>query len=222
MERDTGQPKYNRSRIEIIADILRLLRLGNTGKTQITYYAHLNQEQASDYLKSLLEADLLEGAEEEMGLPSYRITKKGLMALSAIENIKEMLPPEGTTDILRRSTIVEINVGHVLVTKGVANLARDNEEFASFVQKSLDRYRKGDLGDMSDKVIRLSTHSLRKGLRLFSSYESKDFPEIWITTEPDKSYSTITFPDENASIEPLEHYWSEEVVESPEAKESLE
>jgi predicted transcriptional regulator len=59
------QPKHNRSRIEIIADILKLLRLGNTGKTQITYYAHLNQEQASNYLNSLLGADLLEGAEEE-------------------------------------------------------------------------------------------------------------------------------------------------------------
>jgi predicted transcriptional regulator len=222
VERDARQPKHNRSRIEIIADILRLLRLGNTGKTQITYYAHLNREQVSNYLKSLLEADLLEGAEEEMGLPSYRITKRGLMALSIIENIKEMLPPEGTTDILRRSKIVEINVGHVLVTKGVANLARKNKEFASFVQKSLDRYRKGDWGDMSDEVRRLNTRSLEKSLRLFSSYESKDFPEIWITTEPDKSYSTIMFPDEDVSIEPLEHYWSEEVVESTDAKEAFE
>jgi len=222
VDMDTWQPKLNRSRIEIIADILRLLRLGNTGKTQITYYAHLNQEQASNYLNNLLEADLLEGAEEEMGLPSYRITKKGLIALSVIENIKEMLPPEGTTDILHRSKIVEINVGHVLVTKGVANLARENKEFASFVQKSLDRYRKGDWGDMSDEVRRLNTRNLEQSLRLFSSYESKAFPEIWITTEPDKSYSTIMFPDEDASTEPLQHYWLEEGVEPLEAKEASE
>jgi len=188
--------------------------LGNTGKTQISYYANLGWDQGAKYIESLLEADLLEGAEEEMGLPCYRITKKGLTALSLIENIKEMLPPEGTTDILRRSKVVEINVGHILVTKGIANLARENQEFLMFVQKNLDRYRKGDWGDMSDEVGRLNSQALERNMRLFSSYESEGLPEIWITTEPDRSCSTIMFPDEDVSIEPLEHYWLEEGVES--------
>ena len=179
-------------------------------------------DQGEKYIESLLEADLLEGAEEEMGLPCYRITKKGLNALSLIENIKEMLPPEGTTDILHRSKVVEINVGHILVTKGIANLARENPEFATFVKKSLERYRKADWGDMSDEVERLNNRSLERNMRLFSSYESESFPEIWITTEPDRSYSTIMFPDEDVSIEPLEHYWLAEGVESQEAKEVFE
>jgi len=59
-------------------------------------------------------------------------------------------------------------------------------------------------------------------MRLFSSYESKHIPEIWITTEPDRSYSTIMFSDEDVSIEPLEHYWLAEGVESQEAKEVFE
>jgi len=221
---DTGnwRSRHPRSRIEITADILRLLRLANTGKAQITYYANLNWDQGSKYIDNLLEENLLERAEEEMGLPCYRITKKGLTVLNLIENLKEMLPPEGTLDILHRSKVVEINVGHVLVTKGVADLARENPEFATFVKKSLERYRKADWGEMSYEVERLNNQSIERNMRLFSSYESKDFPEIWITTVPDRSYSTIMFPDEDISIEPLEHYWLAEGVESQEAKEVFE
>ena len=69
MDRDDWQSKHPRSRMEIIADILRLLRLGDTGKPQITHYANLSWDQGKKYIDNLLEAELLEGAEEEMGLP---------------------------------------------------------------------------------------------------------------------------------------------------------
>lgn len=153
-----------------------------------------------------------------MGLPSYRITEKGLAALSVIENIREMLPPEGALDILHRSRIVDINIGRVLITGGVADLAGDNQEFALFVRKSLDRYRRGDWGNMSAEGIFLNNRFLEKNMRLFSSYGSDRFPEIWITTEPDRSFSTIMFPDEEVSIEPLQPYESGESVESRKAR----
>ena len=137
-DRDMWQQKHNRSNIEILADILKLLRLGNTGKIQITHFASLNSEQASSYISNLIQAGLLEGAEEEMGLPSYRITKKGLAALSVIENIKELLPPEGAVDILHKSRILEINTGQILVTRRIAELCRDDKGFAVFLEKSLD------------------------------------------------------------------------------------
>ena len=217
-DRDKWQPRQNRSNIEILADILRLLRLGNTGKIQITHFAHLDGDQASNYINSLVESELLVGAEEEMGLPSYRITEKGLAALNVIENIKEMLPPEGALDILHRSKIVDINIGQVLMTRGVADLAGDNQEFALFVRKSLDRYRRGDWGNMSDEGKFLNNRFLEKNMRLFSSYGSEKFPEIWITTEPDRSFSTIMFPDEEVSVEPLQPYESVEDVESRKVK----
>jgi len=218
MDRDKWPTKHNRSGIEILADILRLLRLGNTGRIQIAHYAHLNRKQAMSYINDLLGADLLEGAEEEMRLPSYRITRKGLATLRLIENLKEMLPPEGATDILHRSKIMEINVGQVLVTKRVAELARENPEFALFIKESLGRYRKGDWGDMSDEARQLNNRFVENSLRLFSSYGSERFPEIWITTEPDRSCSTIMFPDEDVSIEPLENYLSGESMESLKTK----
>jgi predicted transcriptional regulator len=215
-EGDIWRRKYRRSGIEILADILKLLRLGNTGKIQITHLIHLNSEQASNYINGLLEAGLLEGAEEEMGLPSFRITKKGLAALSLMENIREMLPPQGSMDILHGSKIVEINIGRILVTRKVAELSGENREFALFVQQSLDRYRIGDWGNIDNEANRLNSSFLERNLRLFSSYGSDRFPEIWITTEPDRSYSTIMFPDEDTSMEPLQDYWSREDVESTE------
>ncbi len=214
MDRDKWQPKHNRSRIDIIADILRLLRLGNTGKTQITYYTSLRQDQASRYVNSLLESGLLEGAKEEMGLPSYRITRKGLAILSLIENLKEMLPADGTTEILHKSRVLEVNVGRVLVSRGVAALARENRKFADFVKESLGRHRKGDWGEMYDELRQLNNQNSGINTRLFSSYESANFPEIWITTEPDRSLSTIMFPDEDVSMEPREDYSLMEGVES--------
>jgi predicted transcriptional regulator len=222
MDRDKWQPKHHRSSIEITADILRLLRLGNTGRTQITYYASLRHDQASKYINSLMESGLLEGAAEDMGLPSYRITRKGLTILSLIENLKEMLPRDGSTDILHTSKIVEINVGRILVSKGVADLARENREFAGFVKKSLDRYRKGDWGEMGDEERQLNNQNLEINMRLFSSYESEGFPEIWITTEPDRSCSTILFPEEDISMEPREDYWLAEGAESREVKGTFE
>ena len=201
-----AEPKHNRSRIEIIADILRLLRLGNNSRTQITAYTYLRQDQATRYINHLVEAGMLEGAEEEMGLPAYRITPKGLAILSLIENLKEMLPADGTTEILHQSRVLEINVGHVLVSKGVAEMARKNRTFAAFVRESLGRHRKGDWGEMGDEVRQLNNQNLGVNTRLFSSYESADFPEIWITTEPDRSFSTIMFPEEDVSMEPREHY----------------
>jgi predicted transcriptional regulator len=217
-EGDIWRRKYRRSGIEILADILKLFRFGNTGKIQITHLTHLNNEQASNYISGLIEAGLLEGAEEEMGLPSYRITRKGLAALSLIENIREMLPTQGSMDILRGSRIVEINIGRILVTRRVAELSGENREFALFVQQSLDRYRRGDWGNIDNDANRLNNRYLERNLRLFSSYGSDKFPEIWITTEPDRSYSTVMFPDEDTSMEPLQDYWSREDIESPETK----
>jgi predicted transcriptional regulator len=207
-DRGKWQPKYTRSPIEILADILRLLRLGNTGKIQIAHYARLNQKQTSNYIAGLLEAGLLEGAEQEMGLPSYRITKKGLAALSLIENIKEMLPQEGTKDFLHRSKIVELNVGQIFVTKRVAELATEDKEFAFFIEESLNRYRKGDWGNMSDEGKQLNKRFLESGLRMFSKYESTRFPEIWIIAEPERSCSTIMFSDDDVSTKQLEPYQS--------------
>ena len=216
MDKNNWQSKPHRSRIEITADILKLLRLGNTGKTEISSYAHLSWDQGIKYTESLIEIGLIETAEAEMGLPCYRITKKGLGVLSLVENLKEMLPPDGGVDILHRSKITEINVGQILVSQGVAYLAKKDHDFATHVQTTLVRYCRGDWGDVSEDVSGLKKISLERNMRLMSAYESDNFPEIWITTEPDRAYTTIMFPEEDVSLEPFEKYWAR--VDMSEAK----
>jgi predicted transcriptional regulator len=205
--KDTMQmPKGRRTNIEIAADILRLLRLGQTDRIEIASIVQISREQAARYLQKLKEAGALEEAEQEIGLPSYRITPKGLSIIGSIEQMREILPSSSTLDILKRSKIQQTNVGQVLVTGSVADLAGGKKEFASFVRKSLERYRRGDWGDMSAADQQLNQTGLARNLRLFASYESPGLPEIWITTEPDRSSSTIMFPEEDISLTPLEHY----------------
>jgi predicted transcriptional regulator len=212
------QSKDRRSNIEIVADILRLLRLGYASKIEITSVSHINAEQAYKYLEQLIGVGALENAEDKMGLASYRITKKGLALLSKIESLREMLPETGVVDMLHQSRIVEMNIGHILVTGGIAELARDNKRFASFVQTSLDRYRRGDWGEMTEGDKQLNDISEETGRLVLASYEADILPEIWIMTSPDRTYSTVMLPDEYSSAVPLEPYWLEERVKTPETK----
>ena len=136
------QSKDRRSSVEIVADILRLLRLGYASKIEIIHMSHINGEQAYKYLEQLMAAGALENSEDKMGLPSYQITRKGLSLLSKIESLREMLPGTGAFSVLLQSKIIEMNIGQILVTRGVLKLARENQQFAAFVQTSLDRYRR--------------------------------------------------------------------------------
>lgn len=201
-----GHFKNRRSSIEIVADILRLLRLGDAGKIEIAQVSQINSEQALKYIGRLLEAGILEDAREIMGLPSFRITRKGLALLGAIEELREKLPEDGTLDILHKSKITEINIGKVYVTRQVISRVREDRRFSAFVQESLDRYRKGDWGEMNNADKLVNDRNRMSGRLLLSSYESRGFPEIWITTSPDREYTTIMFPDEYASLEPSELY----------------
>ena len=67
------QSKNRRSSIEIVADILRLLRLGDASKIEIACTSKIHGEQASKYLERLLEAGVLEHSQDKMELPGYRI-----------------------------------------------------------------------------------------------------------------------------------------------------
>jgi predicted transcriptional regulator len=192
--------------LDIVADILRLLRLGYASKVEITGASQISREQAASYLERLVEAGILENAEEKMGLPAYRITRKGLALLNKIENLRELLPADKGVDIFSSSKIIEVNVGHLFATRGVAQLARENKHFADFVEKSLGRYRKGDWGEINNEDKRLNYQGEERGLLLLASYESPGFPEILIMTVPGREYTTIMFPEEYASVLPPEPY----------------
>ncbi len=77
-----------RSSLEIIAD---MLRLGEAGKTEIMYSVNMSYFQLQKYLGFLLERGLIDKV--ALGNPSvtYRVTKKGLDTLKAIDGLLETL-----------------------------------------------------------------------------------------------------------------------------------
>ena len=89
-----------------------------------------------------------------------------------------------------------INLGRLLMTRGVNDLVADNEAFAKFVMNSLTRHRRGDWGELTDEDKQENDLSLKERYRLLSAYESEGLPKIWIITEADRSATTILFPDE--------------------------
>ena len=91
---------------------------------------------------------------------------------------------------------VAINMGRLLMTRGVNDLVAEDEAFAKFVTGSLTRHRSGDWGNLTDEDKQENELSLKAGYRLLSAYESEGLPKIWIITEADRSATTILFPDE--------------------------
>ena len=91
---------------------------------------------------------------------------------------------------------VAINLGRLLMTRGVNDLVADNDDFAKFVINSLTRHQRGDWGNLTDEDKHENEISLKAGYRLLSAYEAEGLPKIWIITEADRSATTILFPDE--------------------------
>lgn len=89
-----------------------------------------------------------------------------------------------------------INMGRLLMTRGVNDLVAEDEAFAKFVTSSLTRHRRGDWGNLTDEDKQENELSLKAGYRILSAYEAKGLPKIWIITEADRSATTILFPDE--------------------------
>ena len=91
---------------------------------------------------------------------------------------------------------VAINMGRLVMTRGVNDLVAEDEAFAKFVMSSLTRHRSGDWGNLTDEDKQENKLSLKAGYRLLSAYEAKELPKIWIITEADRSATTLLFPDE--------------------------
>ena len=88
-----------------------------------------------------------------------------------------------------------------MASRGVYDLACENQEFAKFIQKSLNRHVKRDWGDVDDEDKETNDQALKERTRLLSAYNDDRFPKngvapIWIITEADRSATTILFPDE--------------------------
>jgi hypothetical protein len=85
------------------------------------------------------------------------------------------------------------SLGQIGITEGaVEALERTNILATSIVQ----RHVMGDWGDVNDQDKRTNELALEMGGRILSSYKLPDHTEIWVTTEPDRSATTVLLPGE--------------------------
>jgi predicted transcriptional regulator len=80
-----------RSSIHLMGEILRLLRLGDVGKTEVMYAVRLSYYQTQSYLRRLIELGLIHQAAPDDHISSYGITQKGLGLLGKLEQLQEQL-----------------------------------------------------------------------------------------------------------------------------------
>ena len=94
-------------------------------------------------------------------------------------------------------------LGRLLMSRAVAETSGHDLAFASFVYQSLKRHSQGDWGDLDaeDKAMNDTAYLVKwdpneGGDRVFSAYEAKGLPKIWVITEADRSATTVIFPED--------------------------
>jgi predicted transcriptional regulator len=91
-ETTTTQHYYtkNRSRLDVIAAILRVVSGREASKTRIMYGAYVSYAQIREYMPTMLEIGLLKASNEQQSL--YRIKERGLRFLELYNGLNEMIP----------------------------------------------------------------------------------------------------------------------------------
>ena len=79
----------NRSRTEIVGNILDAANKGGETKTKIMYIAFLSYNQVHEYLSILIENNLIEYLD---GTQTYKTNEKGLHFLKMHNKIRKLLP----------------------------------------------------------------------------------------------------------------------------------
>lgn len=91
-----------------------------------------------------------------------------------------------------------LELGKVVMTKGICKRCKDSPTFSFLVQKALSMHAEGNWGDLSDEDWEVNQQALQDGDTILSSYwmdyENKE--KIWIITEGDRSVTTVLLPEE--------------------------
>lgn len=94
---------------------------------------------------------------------------------------------------------IKFELGQLVATRGVADLAMENKEFYAFVEDSIKRYASGDWGETAKEDKTMNDEAVSSGEdRIHASYTSPTHSnwKIWIITERSRSVTTVLFPNE--------------------------
>lgn len=92
-------------------------------------------------------------------------------------------------------TTKKLELGHTVMTAGIAALTETNHTFARQILACLDRHAHGDWGVVDAQDKELNDEALALGNRVLSAYIIEG-TKIWIITEWDRSVTTILLPME--------------------------
>lgn len=96
--------------------------------------------------------------------------------------------------------MAKFKLGKLVATAAVVDKMQNDHAFAAFVSKSIRRYEDQDWGDSSDEEKLQNDYAVENEDRVLATYKQdmaiRDRKVIWITTEWDRSTTTILFPEE--------------------------
>jgi predicted transcriptional regulator len=94
----------NRSKVDIIYDILASAVDGGVKKTHIMYKANLSSEQMKFYFHTLLSHSLLTSGRDSENNLIYKTTQKGIKFLHCCVQIKSLISPTSNARIYDEAT----------------------------------------------------------------------------------------------------------------------
>ena len=103
--------------------------------------------------------------------------------------------------VLEKTAPLFSTLGRVVMTSGVSAEQDRDDDFRSFVSRSLARYMHKEWGELGADDTRLNNLAVDGGDdRILAAYDGTDRgsgqKKIWIITEWDRSVTTILFPEE--------------------------
>lgn len=87
---------------------------------------------------------------------------------------------------------VRFHAGAIHVTPSIQRLFDQSE-----VENAVKKHYRGDWGRLSFEDARRNEMAIEKGGRITSSFVSKNGIRFWVTTEPDRSKTTVLLPRDN-------------------------
>lgn len=106
----------------------------------------------------------------------------------------------------KENTIIYMNqskfsLGQTVMSRSIADLVEVSDKFSSFVFKCLLRHKAINWGDLEPEDQEANNLALEYGPRILSSYTIPftfgfDHNKLWISTEADRSSTTILFPSD--------------------------
>jgi len=87
--------------------------------------------------------------------------------------------------------IAKFRLGKIVSTpNALSQLTQDD------ILLAIGRHQAGDWGDVDEDDRMANELSLQQGLRLFSVYHSATSVKFWLTTEADRSHTTVLLPED--------------------------